>query len=167
MTQGADNRGMRPLGLVLLFLVLLLVWLLWSGIFKPLLLGLGLFSCVLSVWAGVRMGFFRHSSVLVALPRLPAYLAWLLKEIVLSSIQVAKLVLKPELDISPTLVEIDATALSEGQQVILGNSITLSPGTVTLDIHLGRLVVHCITREGADALQTGDTLQRVARLEEP
>jgi multicomponent Na+:H+ antiporter subunit E len=49
-------------------------------------------------------------------------------------------------------------------QVILANSITLTPGTVTLDVFEDRLCVHCLTREGAEALQAGDANRRIARI---
>jgi multicomponent Na+:H+ antiporter subunit E len=154
----------RPAGVALLLLVLAVSWLLWSGIFKPLLLALGAFSCILSAYLASRMGFFRHKDVFRAVPGFPGYLWWLLREIVVSSFDVARRVLSPSLPVSPTLVELDAGIRSDAGQVILGNSITLSPGTVTLDLHRGRLLVHCLTRESAAALSEGENNRRVARL---
>jgi multicomponent Na+:H+ antiporter subunit E len=150
---------------LLLLLILAISWVLWSGLYKPLVLGLGAFSCVLSVYLAHRMGFFRHQALVTLLPRLPAYWWWLLREIVASSVEVARLILKPSLPISPTVVELQAEAQSEVGQVILGNSITLSPGTVTLDAHEGRLLVHCLTSESARALQNGEANRRAALLE--
>jgi multicomponent Na+:H+ antiporter subunit E len=154
----------RPAAIALLLSVLAVAWLLWSGLYKPLLLGLGAFSCLLSAYLAARMGFFRHEALFRVVPKMPGYWWWLLQEIVSSSIEVARLVLHPAMPISPTLVEIDAETGSEVGQVILGNSITLSPGTVTLDVHKGRLLVHCLTREGARALRAGEANRRVARL---
>jgi multicomponent Na+:H+ antiporter subunit E len=85
-------------------------------------------------------------------------------EIIKSSFDVAKIVLSPKLPISPTLIEFDAQPQGPIGQAILGNSITLSPGTVTLDVHDGRLQVHCLTREGAQALLSGDANRRAAAL---
>ncbi|MDU0353016.1 Na+/H+ antiporter subunit E [Paraglaciecola aquimarina] len=113
--------------ILLLLLVLAVSWLLWSGLYKPLLIGLGAFSCLLSTYLAHRMGFFRHHKALLRLmPRLPGYWLWLLREIIVSSIDVAKLILKPSMPISPTVVEIDAATKTDVGQVILGNSITLS-----------------------------------------
>ena len=154
----------RPGAMLLLLVILAVSWLLWSGIYKPLVLGLGVFSCALSAWLAQRMGFFRHQALLVVVPRLPGYWWWLLKEIVNSSLDVAKLILTPSLPISPVVVELQAKTSSEIGQVILGNAITLSPGTVTLDIHKGRLLVHCLTREGGQALQQGEADRRAAEL---
>jgi multicomponent Na+:H+ antiporter subunit E len=165
--KSALQRGEATPGAVLLLLLILSVsWVLWSGLYKPLVLGLGVFSCVLSTYLAHRMGFFRDQAhLLKLLPRLPAYWWWLLREIVVSSIEVARIILKPSLPISPTVVELQATAQTQVGQVILGNSITLSPGTVTLDLHRGKLLVHCLTRESSRALQEGEADRRAARLE--
>lgn len=143
---------------------LLLSWVLWSGIYKPLLLWLGLFSCLLSVWLAHRMGFFHHAMPLRALLRLPAYWWWLLREVIKSSIEVARLVLSPSLPISPTMVELTTTDAGDAAKVILGNAITLSPGTVTIDVHEDRLLVHCLTRESALELMEGEAQRRTSRL---
>ena len=160
------QRGEARLPAVLLLLLILAIsWVLWSGLYKPLVLGLGAFSCVLSVYMAHRMGFFRHQALLTFLPRLPAYWWWLLREIVASSLEVARLILKPSLPICPTVVVLQAEPQSQVGQVILGNSITLSPGTVTLDVHEGQLLVHCLTSESARALQNGEANRRAAQLE--
>lgn len=160
------QRGEATLPAVLLLLAILAFsWLIWSGLYKPLVLGLGVFSCILSVYAAQRMGFFRHQTLIGMLPRLPGYWWWLLREIVISSIEVARLILKPSLPISPVVVVLESEAKSEVGQVILGNSITLSPGTVTLDLDQGQLLVHCLTSQSAKALSEGEANRRAAQLE--
>lgn len=150
--------------LVSLLLALMVSWVLWSGIYKPLLLWLGFFSSVVSVWLAQRMGFFQHAIPLRALLRLPAYWWWLLQEIIKSSLEVARVVLSPSLPISPTMVELTTTEASDAGKVILGNSITLSPGTVTIDVHEDRLLVHCLTRESAVGLLEQEAQKRTTRL---
>ena len=160
------QRGEARLASVLLLLFILVIsWLLWSGLYKPLVMGLGAFSCVLSAYLGYRMGFFRHQALIRLLPRLPGYWLWLLREIIISSLEVARLILKPSLPISPSVVLLKSEAHTDVGQVILGNSITLSPGTVTLDVHEGQLLVHCLTTESANALQHGEANRRAAALE--
>ena len=79
MTDIRSQSGTaRPLQLVGLLVALLVSWVLWSGIYKPLLLWLGLFSCLLSMWLAQRMGFFRHPMSLRSILRLPAHWWWLL-----------------------------------------------------------------------------------------
>lgn len=165
-TKYAFQRGeARVSSVLLLLLILAITWLLWSGLYKPLVVGLGAFSCVLSVYLAHRMGFFRHQAMVGLLPRLPGYWLWLLREIVVSSLEVARLILTPSLLISPTVVVLKSEAQTEVGQVILGNSITLSPGTVTLDLHEGQLLIHCLTRESASELQNGEANRRAAALE--
>lgn len=158
---GSSNR---PASILALCLILVTAWLFWSGIYKPLLLVLGAFSCVLSVYVAYRLGFFRDSSGLHVIPRLPLYWGWLMPEIVRSSLDVARIVLDPKLPISPVVVEFEAAPKGPVGQAILGNAITLSPGTVTLDVYDGRLRVHCLTREGAESLLSGDANRRAADL---
>ena len=166
-TRHVLQRGEAHLSSMLLLLVILATsWLLWSGLYKPLLMGLGAFSCVLSVYLAHRMGFFRHQqNLLKILPRLPGYWLWLLKEIIVSSMDVAKIILKPSMPISPTVVVLTAEAQTDVGQVILGNSITLSPGTVTLDLHEGQILIHCLNSESAKELQKGEANRRAAALE--
>jgi multicomponent Na+:H+ antiporter subunit E len=161
------QQGKATLSSVLLLLLILTIsWLLWSGLYKPLLMGLGAFSCLLSVYLANRMGFFRHQQdLLTLLPRLPGYWLWLLKEIVVSSIDVAKLILKPSMPISPTVVVLTAENKTDVGQVIFGNSITLSPGTVTLDLHEGQVLIHCLSSDSAKELEKGEANRRAAALE--
>jgi multicomponent Na+:H+ antiporter subunit E len=147
-----------------LLLLLAAAWLLWSGIYKPLLLWLGAFSCVLSAYVAHRVGFFDRTTGLHVIPKLPRLSLWLLVEIVKSSLEVVRIVLNPKLPISPTVVYLDAEPEGPIGQVILSNSITLTPGTVTLDVFNDRLCVHCLTREGAQALESGGANRRIAEL---
>jgi multicomponent Na+:H+ antiporter subunit E len=154
----------RTASVVALLLLLAAAWLLWSGIFKPLLIVLGAFSCVVSAYIAHRVGFFDRPSGIHVLPKLPGLSVWMLVEIIKSSLEVVRIVVNPKLPISPTVVYIDAEPEGPVGQVILGNMITLTPGTVTLDVFNGRLCVHCLTRDGAEALKSGDANERIARL---
>jgi len=151
--------------MLLLFALLITAWLLWSGQVKPLLLGLGAFSCLLIAYLTRRMGYIDNEVFALRFGlRLLSFWAWLAKEIVRSSIEVARLVLDPRLPISPRTVEIKANANHPVDQAILGNSITLTPGTLTLDVHRGVLKVHCLTQNDADAIISGEMDRRVAAL---
>lgn len=150
-----------------LIVTLAALWLLWSGHYTdPLLLSLGAFSCMFVVIISLRMkivdleGHPIHISL-----RLFTYLPWLAKEIFWSNIDVAKHILSPKLSISPTLIEVEAFQKSELGQVIYANSITLTPGTVSVDISGGKVLVHALTQEAADGLVEGDMDRRAAILE--
>ncbi len=140
-------------------------WLLWSGHFKPLLLAFGAFSCLLVGYLTQRMGYFDNEVFALRFGlRLFSYLAWLAKEVMRSGIEVARVVLDPRLPISPRVVEIKASADHPVDLVIFGNSITLTPGTLTLDVHRGVIKVHSLTQAGADDLLSGEMDRRVASL---
>ncbi len=151
--------------ILLLLALLITAWLLWSGQFKPLLLALGAFSCLLVGYLTQRMGYFDNEVFALRFGlRLFSYCVWLAAQVVRSSIEVARVVLDPRLPISPQVVEIKASADHPVDLAILGNSITLTPGTLALDVHRGRIQVHCLTRAGADGLMSGEMDRRVAAL---
>jgi len=147
---------------------LVIAWLLWSGHLEPLLLGLGVFSCLLTFGIVWRMGYFQKDIFALHFSlRLLAYWGWLIKEIVMSSLAVTKVVLHPRLPISCCYLELKASARGAIGQVIFANSITLTPGTLTLDLHQGELKVHTLTQAAADDLMSGEMDRRVANLREP
>lgn len=151
--------------MLVLFIPLVAAWLLWSGIYKPLLLGLGIFSCALTIFIKQRMGYFETD--LFALHfgrRLIGYWLWLAKEVVKSSLDVARIVLNPTLPISPKVVKIKASCEHPVDQAILANSITLTPGTLALDVYKGEITVHALTQAGADELERGEMNRRVKSL---
>jgi len=160
------NSGRRGYRRILIFaLVLIATWLLWSGFFKPLLLGLGALSCLLTLYLVRRMGYFDNERFAFHYDyRLLGFWVWLGREIIASSLDVARVVLRRHIEVEPTLIDIDASHLAPVDQVLLGNSITLTPGTLTLDVHEGRLRVHSLTAKGAAALEEGEMQRRVAAL---
>jgi len=164
--EGAGTtRGVIAARAAVLAVVLAAAWLLWSGLYKPLLLALGAFSCALVVYASLRMHLFDYSMVTVRFSwRLIGYWAWLGKEIAKSSLQVSRVVLSPRLPVSPTVAELEATSRHPVDVAMLGNSITLTPGTLTIRIRDGGLMVHALTREGAQDVIDGEINRRIAGL---
>ena len=163
-TENAKVHWSRPL---ILAAVLMLAWVLWSGFLKPLLLALGAFSTLLVVFLAYRMRLFE--SVVFEwrfLLRLVRYWGWLAKQVLRSSLEVSRLVLSPKMPISPTVAEFDAGCKEEIDQAILGNSITLTPGTLTLQIQDGHFVVHALTESGAREVVDGEMDRRVTALRE-
>ena len=153
---------MRIIALVVLLAV---GWLLWSGHYTPLLLGFGVFSCALVTVLARRIGFFDDDAYTLHLgPGLPRFWLWLLQELVKSNIEVARIVLHPDLPISPSIVKIDVAAVPRVSQATLGNAITLTPGTVTLDIDQDKLEAHCLTTATRRALEQGEMVRQVQRL---
>lgn len=161
-----SNKNRLRLRFGALLFLLITAWLLWSGLYTSLLLGLGTLSCTLSLYLAHRVGYFDEVFSLQVIPRLPRYWAWLLVEIAKSSLDVTRIILHRNPPISPTVVEIEAAPRGPVGQAILGNSITLTPGTLTLDVHDGRITVHCLTQTGAQALESGEFNSRAAALTE-
>ena len=149
-------------------LLLFGVWLLWSGHYTPFLLELGAASCLLILLLLHRMNILDDEGQPIHLVwRLPFYLPYLFKEIVLANIDVAKRILNPSLPISPTLFVVKAGQRTELAQVIYANSITLTPGTVTVRLRDGYLVIHSLARDAEDALRSGEMDRAVQKLEGP
>ena len=97
--------------------------------------------------------------------RLLLYVPWLLWAIVKANLDVARRILTFRLPISPRLIRVKASQKSDLGQVIYANSITLTPGTVSVDLQDGTILVHALTRECAEDLQEGEMDRRVAALE--
>ncbi len=152
-----------------LFVALCVAWILWSGYFKPLLLGLGLASALVCTYLALRMrkadGEGSQFKILQHVHQLATYWPWLLLEIAKSNIDVAKIILSGKLNIDPVMIRLKAGQATEMGQVIYGNSITLTPGTITVDIEDGELLVHALTQSGADGLREGEMDRRITALE--
>jgi len=100
------------------------------------------------------------------LPRLPFYLPWIAKEVIASNLDVARRVLafgRP--DVSPRLFDAPTTQHSDLGRVLYANSITLTPGTVSIRVHGAKITVHAIAEDVAEDLLKGEMDRRVTRLE--
>lgn len=149
-----------------LALVLALIWLTNSGIYTPLTLSLGLISIVIVVWVIRRMDVIDHESVPVHLTRrLPSYYSWLIWQMLLSNIDVVKRIWRGNSAVSPVVEDISTGDISDMSKVIYANSITLTPGTVVIDLQGDRMRVHAISREVMDDLLEGEMGRRIERLD--
>jgi multicomponent Na+:H+ antiporter subunit E len=145
---------------------LLIVWLLLSGHYEPLTLTFGVISCVLVVILTQRMDVVDREGHPVHLSwSALIYWPWLLWEIAKANVDVARRVLSPSLPISPTMIRVKTSQLTDLGRVIYANSITLTPGTISLDVRGGEILVHALSREGADELASGEMDRRVTRME--
>lgn len=93
-----------------------------------------------------------------------AYLPWLFARVVASSVHMARLILSPGMPINPTIVRYTPKAQDFRAVVVMGNSVTLTPGTITVEAAPDRLVVHAIDEESAADLVSGTLEQKVARI---
>lgn len=151
---------------ICLIVVLFGVWLLWSGLFEPLLLSFGVLSCVIVLWILARMGVVDQEAAPIRIGlRFPFYAPWLLWQIVRSNVDVAARILKPALPIEPGLIRVKAGQRSDLGRVIYANSITLTPGTVSVAVDGDEIAVHALSHEAAADLLSGEMDRRVRRLE--
>lgn len=154
------------LRLVSAFLALYLFWLVLSGYFTPFLMSAGAACAVAVVWFARRMDVIDAEGHPVQLGwRIVAYWAWLSKEIVKSAWDVSRIIVNPRLPISPTLVSFKPSQKTTVGLVIHANSITLTPGTITIDAGKDEFLVHALTRAGAEGTTTGDMDRRVRACE--
>lgn len=149
-------------------LLLLGLWLLFSGHYDVFHISAGVLSVAFVLTLNrslfkVRLypGDVHRQLRLLALA---GYLPWLMKEIVIAALQVARIVLTPRMPVDPSLVEFHAELPNAAAQTVLANSITLTPGTVTIDIAHGVFLVHAITDPSSVNLVEGVMPARVARL---
>ena len=141
-------------------------WLLLSGHTNPLLLSLGLLSVAAVVACASRLEILDDESVPVhLLPGLIRYVPWLIGQVIRSNLDVARRIVSPELPIHPSVVKVDATHHTEVGRVTYANSITLTPGTISLDVSAETIEVHALTEDAANDLMSGEMARRVQRAE--
>lgn len=148
--------------------VLFVFWLLLSGFFTPFLVGVGIASAVAVVAFAHRMDVIdREGHPLHLAPgAMLSYWPWLLKEIVKSAWDVSRIIVDPRLPISPTLLSVKSTQKTDLGRMVFGNSITLTPGTISVRVGRGEILVHALTAQAAESLAEGEMDRRVTRLEQ-
>lgn len=148
-----------------LAVVLAILWLAISGVYKPLLFILGTGSVLFVVWMSRRMDVVgvEHNPILYSW-RLPVYWLWLLQEIVKANIEVARAVLQPD-RIRPDVVVVPMELRSAVAKVTYANSITLTPGTVTLLLEDDRVEVHALLESTAEGTKSRAMERKIAWLE--
>jgi multicomponent Na+:H+ antiporter subunit E len=154
------------LRLISAFIALYLFWLVLSGYFTFFLMSAGAACAIAVVWFARRMDVIDDEGHPVQLGwRIVAYWIWLSKEIAKSAWEVSRIIVDPRLPISPTMVSFKPSQKTTVGLVIHANSITLTPGTITIDIGKGGFVVHALTRAGAEGVTSGDMDRRVRACE--
>ena len=153
----------RKLGLAI---TLFIFWLLLSGIYQPLIISFGIASSLLVAWIAHRMDVADHEGFPIHLgAKAITYWPWLIWEIIKANIDVAAIIIKPKLSITPTMFNSHASQKTEVGQVTYSNSITLTPGTISVGVTDGMVEVHALTSQSADDVMTGRMDKRVSQME--
>lgn len=151
-----------------MFILILLLWILFNG---QLTLEIFLFGLMFAlVFYAFLCKFFNFSlkkdlSLIKMSGYVIQYLAVLLVEIVKANICVGKMILSSEYDVEPVLVKFKPDLRSEKARVVLANSITLTPGTVTVRLQYDELSVHCLDKSLAEGLNSSIFVKLLERME--
>jgi multicomponent Na+:H+ antiporter subunit E len=159
----------RPMYFVISFILLMGIWVVFSGLFDPFHLSLGVISCLIVSMLSSRILFPNSKLPLQVFIgrsfRFFGYLGWLIKEIVIANVHVFYLAIIPGgiRHLDPELVRVNVKLQGETARYLLANSITLTPGTVSVKIQGNDLLVHSISRKTTEGLK-GDMENRIARI---
>lgn len=152
--------------IVSLAVFLFVFWLALSGHYSPALIAAGIGSTALCVYAAMRARVVDAEGHPVTLWRgTITYYPWLVREIVKSAWTVTKIILDPRLPISPTMTVVRTSQKTPAGVATYANSITLTPGTITVGVSGNDLIVHALVRDGADDLEAGGMDRRVTQFE--
>ncbi|MEM7263175.1 MAG: Na+/H+ antiporter subunit E [Planctomycetota bacterium] len=158
----------------LLFILLFVFWCLLSGAtihpgsdhpVNTQLLIAALVSCSLSVWLVHRMNAIDEEGQPLNVLGLVTYAPWLAWQIVRANVDIARLVWSPRLKIQPRVIQVPVKLKTPLARATYANSITLTPGTVTIQLENDRYLVHALTDAAAEDLLSGEMERRVLRLE--
>lgn len=150
-----------------IFAILLVTWLIFSGLFDAFHITLGVISCGLVTWISSDLLFDDRAIPLrrrlVQGGRLFAYLAWLLWQVVLANLHLFRLAFGSQEEVQPQILRYETSLRSDFEKYLLANSITLTPGTVTIKILGDVFYIHAISDVAAGGLD-GEMERRIARI---
>lgn len=148
-------------------ILLFLLWIIWNGrvSVEILLFGVALTAAVL-LFAVKVLGYSLESERRIGrnFPLFLLYVWTLITEIFKASFTVARLAFDPECKTDPVIIEFHSGLPTDFQNVLLANSITLTPGTFTLIQEGDRFVVHCLRREYADGMGDSKFIELLRRV---
>lgn len=153
---------------LLTFIIMFAFWILLSGHFTVILIISGVVFSLVVAWMSHDLLFGRidFSRAFGRFARFLAYLPWLLWQIIMSNLDLVYRTLHPKMPIDPRVVELDTRLETDIGIALLANSITLTPGTVTIEAHRdGKFRVHAIAAGPAESLLEGEMARRVEKVE--
>jgi len=151
-----------------MFMLLLILWIILNGRLdaEVFLLGIGL-SALICLFAARCMGysFRREREVLRRAPGFVRYCALLLFEIIKANLDVMHLILSPRLEPEPQIISVRVPLKTGLGRVVLANSITLTPGTITISLEGDCYRIHCLDRTLGEGVDSSPFVSRLTRLE--
>lgn len=139
-------------------------WLLLSGHYTPLLLGFGLSSVLLVAWWAVRTDIVDDEArPLQWLLRVPPYWLWLSLQILTSALVVCRLIWGPRARFKPGLGRISVEGMSDVERATYANSITLTPGTLSMRVDEQHIEIHALDANSLQTIEAGEMARRLRR----
>lgn len=151
-----------------MFLLILLLWIIFNGQFTMEIFLFGLiFATIIYAFLCKFLKFSVKKDIIIIKRTgyIIEYLAVLFIEIVKANIAVVKLLFSARYDVEPAIVSFESNLKTEIARVILANSITLTPGTITVSIQDNELKVHCLDKSLAEGLNDSIFVKLLTRLE--
>ena len=158
--MATQSRQMSTGFLFLKAMSLFVLWVLLSASFEWIHLGLGLILSFFVAWINSD-----HSPVVQTLGlwlRFLLYLPWLFYKIIQSSLHLSKLILHPALPIDPQLISVKSKLRHNAAIVLFGNSITLTPGTITAEVDRNNLIVHAMDKDLSEDVESKEMESKIA-----
>lgn len=165
MPSTGEKKRLANVNRLVVFIFLYIFWMIFSGVFDAFHLSLG------AICSGL-VAYFFHDLLIEdigdklrfkKIVRFLVYLPWLIYQVILANLHVAYLVINPR-GIDPQIVKYKSTLKSDFSKVTFANSITLTPGTITMDIVNDEFYVHALSQKVADDLRSGEMEEQVAHI---
>ncbi|NBH83754.1 sodium:proton antiporter [bacterium C-53] len=152
-----------------MFLFLVCLWIMFNGKFT---IEIAVFGIVIALAVFLLMCRFmdysleKEKKLFLILPDIIKYLFLLIWEIVKANMATAHLVLNQKIEVEPQLICFTTPLKTDTARVILADSITLTPGTITVELEGGEFKVHCLDRELAEGIEDSVFVRNLLRIEE-
>lgn len=156
--------------LALSFIALMIFWLVMSGIYKPVQISQGVISVIIVIAINYKLKRYKFfDDEIDDLKELrflyiPWYVIWLIIEIIKAGLHVAYVIISPGKQVQACILKFKVDLPSAHAKMILGNSITLTPGTLTIDIKGDEFIVHALTQKSYEGISSDVMPRKVLKL---
>lgn len=151
----------------MIFIIIFLLWIIFNGRITTEIVLLGLLLAGAVTWFDEK--YIGHNNLNVSLKRLPAlidYLFTLIIEIIKANIIMIKITLAPKLEFEPCIIYFKTDLKEQFTKVLLANSITLTPGTITASLEGDTYCVHCLDKSMAEGINNSIFVKKLRKIEE-
>ena len=163
-----DKSNKRKTGEIDMFLLFFFVWIVFNGKITAEIVWLGLVVAAFVFWFICKFMDYsiqKEKLFYKKIGSFSAYIYLLIKEIISANMTVFHMILTQREQMEPVLVTFRTNLKTEVARVILANSITLTPGTITVSIEEDELTVHCLDKSLAEGIEDSIFEQRLKELE--